>query len=115
LTAAIEGIVTIMEQYGHSRISYFGDLDLEGIDIAARFARALMQAGKELALDPRLYRLVLERGRPAPSLTGGAFSIEAAQLVDAAGLGSLRELCSSHQRMAQEWAGYRRLKEWFAQ
>lgn len=109
--AAVEGIIPIMEEYGHARIRYFGDLDLEGMEIAARGAKQMKAGGKELELDARLYRLVLETGKQAPSRTGGALSPGAAELIDMAGLGELRRFFDQHLRIAQEWAGYRKLKE----
>lgn len=114
LSTVVEGILPIMKEHGHAGIGYFGDIDVEGMEIAARGARQFRAAGRELSLEGRLYRLLLERGRPAPSRTGGGLSPDASALVEAAGLGGLCGLFAGHQRIAQEWAGYRTLKEWFA-
>ena len=108
--SVVEGILPIMEQFGHTRILYFGDADHEGLEIAARGALKFSAAGKELELDARLYRLILECGKPAWSKTGGVLSPGAADLVRRAGLNQLPGLFLENLRVSQEWAGLRRLQ-----
>jgi hypothetical protein len=108
--SVVEGILPIMEEFGHARILYFGDADHEGLEIAARGALKLRAAGKQLDLDARLYRLILEGGKTAWSKTGGALSPEATELIVKAGLNELPRILLKGLRVAQEWAGYRRLK-----
>lgn len=108
--SVVEGILPIMEEFGHARVLYFGDADHEGVEIAARGALKFAAAGKELELDGRLYRLILEHGKPAESKTGGALSAGAADLIGKAGLSELPRMFLEHLRVSQEWAGRRRLK-----
>lgn len=108
--SVVEGILPILEEFGHARVLYFGDADHEGLEIAARGALRFCAAGKELELDERLYRLILECGKPAESKTGGALSPGAADLIRKADLNELSEMFSQNLRVSQEWAGYRRLK-----
>lgn len=108
--SVVEGILPIMEEFGHERILYFGDADHEGIEIAARGALKFRAAGKELELDARMYRLILGCGKPAWSKTGGVLSPGAADLIRNADLPELPGLFSENLRISQEWAGYCRLK-----
>jgi hypothetical protein len=108
--SVVEGILPIMAEFGHGRILYFGDADHEGIEIAARGAVKFRGAGLELALESRLYRLILESGKPAGSKSGGSLSPGAAELIRAAGLEELPGLFLEHLRISQEWAGHQRLK-----
>ena len=109
--SVVEGILPVMAEFGHDRLLYFGDADREGLEIAARGAAKFSEAGKDLVLDGRLYRLILSCGKAAESKTGGALSPGAAELLAKAGLHELPALFSRHLRVSQEWAGYRRLKE----
>ncbi|MBE0503212.1 MAG: hypothetical protein IBX46_03700 [Desulfuromonadales bacterium] len=108
--SVVEGIIPIMEEFGHTRILYFGDADHEGLEIAARGALKFSAAGKALELDARLYRLILDCGKPAWSKTGGVLSPGAADLIRRGGLHELPEMFLEYLRVSQEWAGYRRLK-----
>jgi hypothetical protein len=108
--SVVEGIIPIMEEFGHKRILYFGDADHEGLEIAARGAMKFSAVGKALELDARLYRLILDCGKPAWSKTGGVLSPGAADLIHKAGLNQLPVLFLENLRVSQEWAGYRRLK-----
>jgi hypothetical protein len=107
----VEGILSIMDKFGHTRILYFGDADHEGVEIAARGALKFAAAGRQLELEPRLYRLILNAGKRAESKTGGALSPAAMQLIRNAGLEELPGMFLNQMRVAQEWAGTRRLKE----
>ncbi len=109
--SVVEGIVPIMEEFGHGRILYFGDADHEGLEIAARGARKFSAAGKVLELDARLYRLILICGKPAASKTGGVLSPGAAELIRKADLNEVPALFVENIRFSQEWAGYRQLKQ----
>ena len=106
----VEGILPIMEEFRHSRILYFGDADHEGLEIAARGALKFSAAGKNLELDARLYRLILEYGELAESKTSGLLSPGATDLIRKAGLNELPGILLKGLRVAQEWAGYRRLR-----
>lgn len=108
--SVVEGILPIMEEFGHGRILYFGDADHEGLEIAARGALKFRAAGKELELDAPLYRLILECGRLAESKTSGVLSPGAMELIGKAGLNELPGICRRGLRVSQEWAGDRRLK-----
>ncbi|ABQ25218.1 DUF2220 family protein [Geotalea uraniireducens] len=110
--SVVEGILPIMEEFGHSRILYFGDADHEGLEIAARGARKFSAAGRELELEVRLYRLILECGKFAESKTGGVLSPGATDLIRKADLNELPGIFLQHLRVSQEWAGYRRLKRY---
>jgi len=107
--SAVEGIVPLMERYGHSRLLYFGDADLEGVEIACRGSRRLTAVGKILELDPRLYRLLSKHGKKAPAGSGGALSVGAMQLISKAGLEELVQIFEENLRIAQEWVGFAEL------
>ena len=108
--SVVEGIIPIMEEFGHGNILYFGDADHEGLEIAARGALKFRAAGKEMGLDARLYRLILQCGKPAESKTGGVLSPGASELIRRADLSELPGFFLEYLRISQEWAGYRRLK-----
>ena len=107
---SVEGILPVMERFGQKRLLYFGDADLEGIEIASRGAQKLMAVGKNLELDVRLYRLLLENGKKAPAKSGGALSPGASELVRKAGLVDLIGIIAENSRIAQEWVGCRELE-----
>lgn len=111
--AMAEGIVQVLESYGHSRLMYFGDADHEGIEIAARGAKRLLESGILLELDHRLYNLLVKFGHVVPSKTGGEVSEDAARLLAEAELSSLSDMFMHYQRIAQEWAGVETLKTTF--
>lgn len=98
-----DGLVSVVKEYGHDRVQYFGDADLEGIEIVARAERRLNEAGVSIGLDRRLYRLLLSIGREAPSKTGGELSTAAARLLAEANLTVLQDVFRRQQRIAQEW------------
>jgi hypothetical protein len=100
-----DGLVSVVREYGHDRVQYFGDADLEGIEIAARGAKRLLEFGITVELDHRLYNLLFKFGRVVPSKTGGKVSEEAAKLLAGAELSSLSDIFMHYQRIAQEWAG----------
>ena len=110
-SSVVEGIYAIMEEFGHGLLLYFGDADHEGVEIAARGALKFRSVGKELHLDARLYRLILDQGKPAKSRTGGELSPGAAELVRKADLNELIAFFVRNIRFSQEWAGYRQLKQ----
>lgn len=103
--SVVEGILPVMERYGQSRLLYFGDADLEGIEIACRGSQKLAAAGKILELDARLYRLLLEHGKKAAAKSGGSLSSGALDLVSKAGLEELISIFAENSRIAQEWVG----------
>lgn len=109
----VEGILPIMEEFGHARIRYFGDADHEGLEIAARGAAKFTAAGKELELEARLYHLILQAGARSHSKSGGLLSPAAAELVEKAALFELPAIFLEKKRIAQEWAGLRKLREAF--
>lgn len=110
-SSIVEGIIEKMDLFGHSKLLYFGDADLKGIEIAASGALKLAAVGKTLELDARLYRLILSVDKSlASSKTGGVLSLGAAELVRQAGLHELPGIFLKNLRVAQEWAGYQRLK-----
>jgi len=65
---------------------------------------------KELELDARLNRIILECGKLAESKTGGVLSPEATDLIRKADLNELPGIFLENLRVSQEWAGYRSLK-----
>lgn len=105
-----DGLVSVVKEYGHDRVQYFGDADLEGIEIAARGAKRLLELGVSLELDHRLYNLLVKFGHIVPSKTGGEVSEDAAKLLTKAELNSLADMFIHDQRIAQEWAGLEVLK-----
>lgn len=105
-----DGIAVVVESYSHNRIMYFGDADLEGIEIAARGAKRLLELGITVELDHRLYNLLITHGHVVPSKTGGKVSEAAAKLLAGAELNSLSDMFIRYQRIAQEWAGLEALK-----
>lgn len=108
-----DGLVSVIKEYGHDRVLYFGDADRAGIEIAARGAKQLLELGIALELDHRLYNLLVEFGRVAPSKTGGEVSEDAARLLAEAELSSLSDMFIHYQRIAQEWAGLETLNTTF--
>lgn len=96
-----------------TRILYYGDLDLEGLEIALETGRAARKAGLP-PVEPAagLYRLLLEVGRPGPE-TGRRVTEPAARRACAWLPEDIRpvalELLMSKQRMAQEGLGLRLL------
>jgi hypothetical protein len=105
-----DGLASVVKEYGHDRVQYFGDADLEGIEIAARGAKRLLESGILLELDHRLYNLLVKFGHVVPSKTGGEVSEDAARLLAQAELSSLSDMFTHYQRIAQEWAGLETLK-----
>lgn len=105
-----DGLVSVVKEYGHNRVQYFGDADLEGIEIAARGAKRLLESGTLLELDHRLYNLLVKFGHIVPSKTGGEVSEDAARLLAEAELSSLSDMFKLNQRIAQEWAGLEALR-----
>lgn len=99
-----DGLVSVVKEYGHDRVQYFGDADHEGIEIVARAEKKLNGAGVSIGLDHRLYHLLLSVGRERPSKTGGDLSPPAARLIAEADLIVLQDMFSRQQRIAQEWA-----------
>jgi hypothetical protein len=99
-----DGLVSVVKEYGHDRVQYFGDIDHEGIEIVARSEKKLNEAGVSICLDQRLYRLLLSVGRVRPSKTGGNLSPAAARQLAEADLLVLQDMFSRQQRIAQEWA-----------
>jgi hypothetical protein len=99
-----DGLVSVVKEYGHDRVQYFGDADHEGIEIVARAEKKLNGAGVSIGLDHRLYHLLLSVGRERPSKTGGDLSPPAARLLAEADLIVLQDMFSRQQRIAQEWA-----------
>ncbi len=110
-----DGIVQVIKSYGHKRLMYFGDADHEGIEIAARGARRLLDFKISVALDSRLYTILMESGSEAPSKSGGDLSEGATKLVIDAGLDVLIEMFRRHKRIAQEWVGLETLRKTFYQ
>ncbi|MEI6704232.1 MAG: hypothetical protein WCL71_11965 [Deltaproteobacteria bacterium] len=108
-----DGLVSVIKEYGHDRVQYFGDADLEGIEIAARGAKKLLELGITLELDHRLYNLLVKFGHVVPSKTGGEVSEDASKLLAGAGLSSLSDMFMHDQRIAQEWAGIDALRRTF--
>ena len=108
-----DGLVSVIKEYGHDRVLYFGDADRAGIEIATRGAKQLLELGIALELDHRLYNLLVEFGRVAPSKTGGEVSEDAARLLAEAELSSLSDMFIHYQRIAQEWAGLETLNTTF--
>ncbi|MFA7061481.1 MAG: Wadjet anti-phage system protein JetD domain-containing protein [Pedobacter sp.] len=108
-----DGIAVVVESYSHNRLMYFGDADLEGIEIAARGAKRLLELGITVELDHRLYNLLIKFGHVAPSKTGGEVSKDATRLLAEAELSSLSDMFMRYQRIAQEWAGLEALKSTF--
>jgi hypothetical protein len=106
---AVEGILPVMERYGQRRLLYFGDTDLEGIEIACRGSKKLAASGKILELDACLYRLLMKHGKKAPAKSGGTLSPDALELISKAGLEDLIIIFAENLRIAQEWVGYREL------
>ena len=106
----VEGIIAVMNDYGHNKLMYFGDADHEGVEIASRGAERLAESGMSLKLDARLYSLLIKAGMAADSKSGGTLSDNAARLVVLAGLGELIDLFRSNKRIAQEWVGMDVLK-----
>jgi len=106
-----EGILLVMENYGHKFLRYFGDADVEGIEIAARGAERLLGSGITLELDSHLYTILIEFGKEVPSKSGGELSERAARLVADAGLDVLTDMFRRYNRIAQEWAGIEVLNE----
>lgn len=100
-----DGVVQVLESYGHKRIMYFGDADHEGIEIAARGVKRLAEFGIRIELDSRLYTILIESGAEASAKSGGELSQEATALVMKAGLQPLIEVFRRHKRIAQEWVG----------
>lgn len=96
-----------------TRILYYGDLDLEGLEIALETARAARKAGLP-PVEPAagLYRLLLEVGRPGPE-TGRRVTEPAARRACAWLPEDIRpvalQLLMNEQRMAQEGLGLRLL------
>ncbi len=105
-----DGIAVVVESYSHNRLMYFGDADLEGIEIAARGAKRLLELGITVELDHRLYNLLDKFGHVVASKTGGEVSEGAARLLAGAELSSLSDMFMRYQRIAQEWAGLEALK-----
>ena len=105
-----DGLASVVREYGHDRVQYFGDADFEGIEIAARGAKRLLESGILLELDLRLYNLLVKFGHVVPSKTGGEVSEDAASLLAQAELSSLSDMFMHYQRIAQEWAGLETLK-----
>lgn len=108
-----DGIAVVVESYSHNRLMYFGDADLEGIEIAARGAKRLLELGITVELDHRLYNLLITHGHVVPSKTGGKVSEDAARLLAGAELSGLSDMFMRDQRIAQEWAGLEALKMMF--
>jgi len=100
-----DGVMSAMESYGHNRLMYFGDADLEGIEIAARGAKRLLNSGVKVKLESRLYNLLIKYGKLAPSKTGGEVSKDAAKMLAEAELSGLSDIFKRYQRIAQEWVG----------
>jgi len=109
----VEGIALVVKSYGHKELMYFGDADLEGIDIAARGAKRLLELGINVQLDHRLYNLLIMFGKMVPSKTGGKISDAAARLLSKADLSRLSDMFMRYQRIAQEWAGMEALNKAF--
>lgn len=99
-----DGLISVVKEYGHDQVQYFGDADHEGIEIVARAEKKLNEAGISIRLDHRLYHLLLSVGREQSSKTGGDLSPVAARLLADADLIVLLDMFSRHQRIAQEWA-----------
>jgi hypothetical protein len=108
-----EGIALVVKSYGHKQLMYFGDADLEGIDIAARGAKRLLELGINVQLDHRLYNLLIMYGKMVASKTGGKISDAAARLLSEADLSRLSDMFMRYQRIAQEWAGMEALNKAF--
>jgi hypothetical protein len=100
-----DGLDSVVKEYRHDRVQYFGDADLEGIEIAARGAKRLLEFGIAVELDHRLYNLLIKFGHVVPSKTGGKVSEDAARLLAGAELSSLSDMFMHYQRIAQEWVG----------
>lgn len=109
-----EGLVSVVKEYGHDRVQYFGDADHEGIEIAARGAKRLLEFGIAVKLDHRLYNLLIKIGHVMPSKTGGKVSEDAARLLAGAELSSLSDMFMNYQRIAQEWVGMEALCKAFS-
>ena len=98
-----DGLVSVVKEYGHDHVLYFGDADHEGIEIVARAERRLNEAGISICLDRRLYHLLLTIGREASSKTGGELSAAATRLLAEANLTDLQDVFRRQKRIAQEW------------
>lgn len=105
-----EGVQAVVESYGHNQLLYFGDADLEGVEIAAKGAKRLIESGVSVGLDSRLYDILITSGTEATSKSGGELSDAAARLIADAGLGTLPDIFRRHMRIAQEWAGLETLR-----
>jgi hypothetical protein len=99
-----DGLISVVKEYGHDQVQYFGDADHEGIEIVARAEKKLNEAGVSIRLEHRLYHLLLSVGREQSSKTGGDLSPVAARLLADADLIALQDMFSRQQRIAQEWA-----------
>ncbi len=108
-----DGLALVIESYSHKQLMYFGDADLEGIEIATRGAKRLLEFGITVQLDHRLYNLLIKFGSIVPSKTGGKISEDAARLLFEAELSRLSDMFMRYQRIAQEWAGMDALSKTF--
>jgi hypothetical protein len=108
-----DGVVQVLESYGHKCILYFGDADHEGIEIAARGVKGLAESGISIELDSRLYAILIESGTEASAKSGGELSQKAAALVMNSGLLPLIDIFRRNRRIAQEWAGIDALRRTF--
>lgn len=93
-----------------SRIAYFGDIDAEGLRMAAR-AAAVARAEGLPPVEPAavLYRLLLSVGTPQPA-RGGPIQVAGEASALAAWLpaderGPVADLLAAGRRLAQEWVG----------
>lgn len=102
VTAALPSLVG----RGLTALRYFGDLDADGLAIAARAdttAQSLGLGHARPALD--LYRLMLEHGRPQPAKVPRAIPELSAYLEDADLVEAASSILSAGQRIAQECVG----------
>jgi hypothetical protein len=93
-------------------LRYFGDLDADGLAIAARadrVARALGLGPTAPALD--LYRLMLEHGRPQPAKVPRSIPELSAWLADPDLVETAASILGAGQRVAQECVGVELLGE----
>jgi len=61
--STVEGLMMTLNEYGHRKVLYFGDLDWDGLQIMLGARNKLRLEGFELEADEWLYRLLVEKGR----------------------------------------------------
>lgn len=110
LAASISGAAQLEPAPAH--LAYFGDLDLPGLEIAARVSAAALAVGlPPVRPAAPLYAALLEQARPQP---GGAVGLDQAQaavrwLEDAELRTAVEDLLIRGYRIAQEQLGGERL------